>query len=209
MLLLLCSNCYRYNVAYATLLSRSNIMKGQEINKTEAKRQAIIEKLADHLLAHGLQKASLRPLAAAAGTSDRMLLHYFKNKEELLAAVLVRVSDRLVVLLEGAKGEQMPFQDLLPYMALMIRDPRVRPYLSLWLELIAFAAGGEESYRTIARNICDSFLEWIAAALLVEREAERMPLASLAFATIEGLVLLDALEYGKRITSALEGIALR
>ena len=45
------------------------------------KRAALIDKLADHVLADGLLHASLRPLAKAVGTSDRMLLYYFKDKD--------------------------------------------------------------------------------------------------------------------------------
>ncbi|MFN9375915.1 MAG: hypothetical protein ACK564_02585 [Novosphingobium sp.] len=40
----------------------------------DAQREAVIERLAGHLLAHGLARTSLRQLAQAAGVSDRMLL---------------------------------------------------------------------------------------------------------------------------------------
>jgi len=38
------------------------------------RHDALIDWLADHVLAHGLSASSLRPLAKAAGTSGRMLL---------------------------------------------------------------------------------------------------------------------------------------
>lgn len=179
------------------------------MEKTEAKRQIIIEKIAEYLLQNGLQKASLRPLAASAGTSDRMLLHYFSDKEELLVATLTLIAKRLVDILESVRSEQMPFQALLPLLAGMMRDPQIRPYLRLWLELAAFAAGGEVFYRTIARQIYDDFLNWVALALKVEREEERMPMASLALATVEGFVLLDAIGYESQISNALKGIVIR
>jgi AcrR family transcriptional regulator len=179
------------------------------MKKTEIKRQAIIERLADHLLAHGMKGASLRPLAAAAGMSDRMLLHYFADKQEILTATLTLVTARLVGMLESARTEQMPFQVLLPQLAGMLKDPNIRPYLRLWLELAALAAGEEEDYRAIARQICDIFLSWIASALKVDREEERIPMASLTLATMEGLVLLDALGCDSQITSALEGLAIQ
>lgn len=56
------------------------------MEKTEAKRQLILNQIADHLLAAGLKDASLRHLAAAIGASDRMLLHYFVDKDELMTA---------------------------------------------------------------------------------------------------------------------------
>ena len=41
-------------------------------------------KLAAHALENGITGLSLRPLARAAGTSDRMLIYHFGNKERLL-----------------------------------------------------------------------------------------------------------------------------
>ncbi len=65
---------------------------------------------------------------------------------------MVLVAERLVALLESTRAEPMPFQVLTPGLAEMIKDPHVRPYLRLWLELVAFAAGGEEYYSAIAKN---------------------------------------------------------
>lgn len=42
----------------------------------------------DYVLEHGLIGLSLRPLAAALGTSDRMLLYHFGTKDHLVADVL-------------------------------------------------------------------------------------------------------------------------
>jgi len=179
------------------------------MKKFDEKKQIIMEKIADHLLSHGMKDSSLRPLAAVAGTSDRMLLHYFANKEELMTSVLFLITERLIAILNNTKSEQLSFQLLLPYLAGMVRDPNVRPYLRLWLELAASAAEGEEYYRTIARQICDIYFDWIASALKVEREEDRISLAAFAFATIEGLVLLDLLGSDSLIACALDGIAIR
>src|SRR5262249_32927762 len=48
----------------------------------------------DYVLAHGLSGLSLRPLAAALGTSTRMLLYDFGSKEELVADVLAEARRR-------------------------------------------------------------------------------------------------------------------
>ncbi len=176
------------------------------MNKGDLKREALIEALANHLLQHGLREVSLRPLAAAVGTSDRMLLHYFENKNELLTATLVRVSDRLQSMLDAARPEPMPFAELLKLLVAMLKDEQVRPYMRLWLELAARAAGGDALYQTVASRIFDDFYAWIEASIRVEREADRAPTASLALATLEGLVLLDALGLDARIKSAMEGL---
>jgi hypothetical protein len=126
-----------------------------------------------------------------------------------MTAALNLVAARMISILASAQSEQMPFKTLLPYLAGMIKDPGIRPYLRLWLELAALSAAEDESYRMVARQICDSFYDWILSVLKVEKEEDRAPMAALAFATIEGFVLLDALDYGSKVTSALKVIALR
>ena len=55
---------------------------------SEEKRAAIIDRLAHALRDQGLGQTGLRGLATLAGTSDRMLIYYFGNKETLLRDVL-------------------------------------------------------------------------------------------------------------------------
>lgn len=175
----------------------------------EIRRQALLERMADHVLRLGLQGASLRPLAAAAGTSDRMLLYYFADKDELLAATLELLARRLLALLESAWTGTAAYEILLPGICEALRSPAIGPYMRLWLELAAFAARGDEPFRAIAMQICDGFLAWCASRLHVDREADRVPLAALLFGTIEGLVLLDAIGRGSTAEAALRGVALR
>ncbi|NJN97376.1 MAG: TetR/AcrR family transcriptional regulator [Anaerolineales bacterium] len=73
--------------------------------KTETRRQLILNKIADHLLACGMKDSSLRQLAAAIGTSDRMLLHYFLDKEELMTAALNLVAARMIGILESTHSK--------------------------------------------------------------------------------------------------------
>ena len=54
------------------------------MKKGELRKKIITEKMADHILSNGLQSSSLRQISAAAETSDRMLLYYFTNKEDML-----------------------------------------------------------------------------------------------------------------------------
>lgn len=163
----------------------------------EARRDEVLERLADHLLAEGLAGASLRPLAAAAGTSDRMLLYYFTDKDELLAQALGRVAERLAHLLDAdlaapPGAPALPYPELLAQVWTAVRGAALRPYMRLWLDLAARAARGDEPYRAIAGGIADGFLAWAQARLAVEREAEREPLAALLLATVDGAMLLDA-----------------
>src|SRR5689334_13292964 len=49
------------------------------------RRQELRDALGDYVLAEGLADMSLRPLAAALGTSPRMLLYHFESKERLVS----------------------------------------------------------------------------------------------------------------------------
>jgi AcrR family transcriptional regulator len=49
------------------------------------RRQVLLESVSDAVLAHGLMGLTLRPLAAAVGTSDRMLIYHFGSRDELSA----------------------------------------------------------------------------------------------------------------------------
>ena len=46
-------------------------------------RERLLAKAVDHVAAHGVADLSLRALAAALGTSHRMLLYHFGSKEQL------------------------------------------------------------------------------------------------------------------------------
>src|SRR5947207_7629509 len=58
-------------------------------------RGRLLQGCLSYFLRHGVANLSLRPLAAAVGTSARMLLHYFGSKEGLTAEVMEQVQARL------------------------------------------------------------------------------------------------------------------
>ena len=65
------------------------------------RRDAVAQAATDYVLEHGLVGLSLRPLAAALGTSDRMLLYHFEDKDDLVVTILRTTSDRSVDDLRG------------------------------------------------------------------------------------------------------------
>ncbi len=64
--------------------------------RNTARREELAALATDYALDHGLIGLSLRPLAAAIGTSDRMLLYHFADKDDLVATVLRISNDRSV-----------------------------------------------------------------------------------------------------------------
>ena len=174
------------------------------INKTQARRAEIIERLADHVLAHGLVAASLRPLAKAAGISDRMLLYYFSDKTEIIAATLQRIAERMVILLSARTSpEPLPLGDLIAHLSLVVLDDLFWPYMCVWLELASRAARGDLLYAPIAVQIGSGFLAWGEAQLSSPDPASRARDAARLLVTIEGMVLVKAIGMGETVERSL------
>lgn len=169
------------------------------------RRAAALERMADHLLREGLSGASLRSLAAAAGTSNRMLLYYFRDKDELLGAVLDLLAARLQERLEAATAAAVrPYGALIAELWAAVRTDALRPYLQLWLELAAAAGRGEEPHRAAAARIADGFLAWVGGRLLADSEADRSAQAALLLATLDGLAMLVAAGHAEAADRALQ-----
>lgn len=152
------------------------------------RRSALLDAMAEHLLQHGLAGSPLRALARAAGTSDRMLLYYFPDKDALLGDLLQHVAERLEGMLGAASGPAS-YAELLWRLWSAARTPAVQPYMQLFIELASAAARGEEPHRAAAGRIADSFARWTAERL-EGPESERRAQAWLLLATLDGLFLL-------------------
>jgi len=162
--------------------------------KSDERRSVILDRLADYVLANGLSAASLRPLAEAAGTSDRMLLYYFKDKAVLMSATLGRVAERLTGLLNAAAAPQPLAPDaLLARLHGVLLDDSLWPYMSLWLEIASLAARNDPFYRALGEQIGRGFLAWGAAQLDSPSPAQRAIDAARLLAMTEGMVLLKSL----------------
>jgi AcrR family transcriptional regulator len=166
------------------------------------RHDALIDRLADYVLAHGLAASSLRPLARGAGTSDRMLLYYFADKDAVIAAALGRVAARMVALLDvAAPAAPLGPAALRDHLAPLMQDAAVWPYMRLWLDMAARAAQGDASVRTVGAGIGRSFLDWLARHLDVPTGTHANAAARLLI-EIEGTVLLASLGLDDAIAAA-------
>ena len=157
------------------------------MNKVAVKKQLIIERIADHLLAEGLNKTGLRLLAQVAGTSDRMLIYYFGSKEALLDEVLGTIAANVTVHLDALLGAQpRPAGELLAQLTSLTMSEGFTPAVQLWFELVGLAARGEEPYLSNARILANNWVAWIAARL--DDPTEQDP-ANL-YAHLEGRLML-------------------
>jgi AcrR family transcriptional regulator len=163
------------------------------VTKSDARRAAILDALADHVLAHGLAASSLRPLAKAAGLSDRMLLYYFKDKAELIGAVMETIAARQMAVMGTAAGPPLPLAELRARLATSLLGADSWPYMRLWLEAAALAAQGDAMFAAIGENIGRAFLAWGAAQLQAETPEARAQDAARLLTMFEGMVLLKSI----------------
>src|SRR5262249_17829780 len=68
------------------------------------RRKELLERAYLYALGHGLADLSLRPLAAAIGTSPRVLLFLFGSKDGLIRALLARARADELAFLEQARA---------------------------------------------------------------------------------------------------------
>jgi AcrR family transcriptional regulator len=158
-----------------------------------AARDRLLAAMSAHVLDHGLTAASLRPLAKAAGTSDRMLIYYFGSKAALIDAVLVRLSHDLA----QALGESMPhqrarsFRECATEIMALLRSRRFKPYMRVWLEIVAAAARGDKASGTTAAAILAGFIPWLAGRLPAD-EPDPQQRARMLLTLIEGALVMDS-----------------
>jgi len=166
------------------------LQNNQNLAKKAGRRQEIISVLAAYLLESGLQDAGLRKLAETAGTSDRMLLYYFEDKNELLTAVLMETGREMELELSGLLGSAR----LLPTVALeslwqMVRGEIFANHLRLWLEMSSQAARGDPLFGAIVSGISDGWVRWLSG-ILDAPEAAKTSLAALILAAVNGQLVL-------------------
>src|SRR3954447_25927128 len=88
-----------------------------------------------YFLRHGVANLSLRPLAAAVGTSARMLLHYFGSREALIAEVMEQVQQRLRDSFQELLDEPPTKEGLLPKFWRVLSSRKNQPVLRLLFEV--------------------------------------------------------------------------
>jgi AcrR family transcriptional regulator len=177
----------------------------------DEQRAQAIDLLAEHLLRTGLAEASLRQLAAAAGVSDRMLLYYFRDKADVLAATMGQVAIQLAGRLAVAipEGAALSPARLIALAADLTTGEPMRPYMRLWIEIVAAAARNEPPFVEIARQIAAGFMHWIEARLAPGDPHARQATAAAILAIIDGIALLDVCagsELTRRAGQAIEDL---
>lgn len=171
-------------------------------------RDRLLTRAIDHIAQRGLSDLSLRELAAAIGTSHRMLIHHFGSKEGLWTEVIRAVEERQ----REALAELLPDPEEDPAEAMRawwrhISDPALWPNERLFFEIYGQALQGRPGTTGLLDGIVEAWLAPITAfnvARGMEPAAARA-IGRLGIAVTRGL-LLDLLATGDRegTTAAIE-----
>ena len=164
--------------------------------RTSQARERLLAAAVDHALDTGIADLSLRQLAAAIGTSHRMLIYHFGSREGLLAAVTQAVEDqqRAALLESGTTTAHDARQSWR-----RLSDPQLRPQERLFFELYANALRGRPGTEGFLDGIVESWAAPVADALVKAGADEQTARADarLGVAVVRGL-LLDLLATGDR-----------
>ena len=147
--------------------------------------------------AHGIGDRSLRDIAAAVGTSHRMLLHHFGSRNELLLAIVEEVERR-----QAALMHELPTEPAAAVAAMWadLRRPELRPFERLFFECYARGVQGEQPFARMLPGAVDA---WLA-----EAETTDPALVRLGLAVMRGLLLdLVATDDRRGVDAAAQAFA--
>jgi AcrR family transcriptional regulator len=154
------------------------------------RRDELAQATTDYALEHGLIGLSLRPLAESLGTSDRMLLYHFRDKDDLVATILQTTNARSVAAI-AALPASVDLRAAVLDLWRTVSTGDQQDCQRLYVEAAALGLFGREPYATEVRQANASWLAAFAAHLaragLSRPEARRV--AQLVDAAFMGLQL--------------------
>jgi AcrR family transcriptional regulator len=123
-------------------------------------RDTLLEGAIDYVAHNGITDLSLRQLAAALGTSHRMLIHHFGSKEGLWVAIVHEVERRQrSILAELVPAADLPVAEAMGAWWRHISDPALWPNERLFFELYGQAIQGRPHTVKMLDGIIDDWLE--------------------------------------------------
>jgi AcrR family transcriptional regulator len=171
-------------------------------------RGRLLDAAIDYIATRGVSDLSLRELAAAIGTSHRMLIHHFGGREGLWVEVIRAVEERQrATFAEVFPEPGATAGDVMRQWWRHISDPSLWPNERLFFELYGQALQGRPGTVELLDGIVDAWLEPAAAGFLeygLSRE-EALAQARLGIAISRGLLLdLLATESREAVDAAME-----
>ena len=182
---------------------------------TSARRDELLESAYRYVLDHGLSAMSLRPLAAAIGSSPRVLLFLFGSKDGLVRALLARARADEVALLQRVRvTEAVDLARVGLEVWRWLSAEEHRGLLTLWTESYARALMEPDGpWSGFASSTVEDWLVLLADAQPADERAtaagetrRTLVLAVLRGAFLDLLATGDVARTTRAVTQALEAV---
>jgi AcrR family transcriptional regulator len=162
-------------------------------------RQALLDRCVAYLQESGFSDASLREIAAGAGTSHRMLIYHFGTREQLLADVVGRIEAAQREALADLVAQEDDLLEINRRFWRRLSDPALAPAERLFFEIYSHALYGRSWTVQFRETVVSAWVEPLVELLIrhgyPEQEARQR--ARLGMAATRGL-LMDLLLTGDR-----------
>ncbi|MBM7783883.1 TetR/AcrR family transcriptional regulator [Tenggerimyces flavus] len=130
------------------------------------RRESLTAQALEYVLEHGLVGLSLRPLAAALGTSDRMLIYHFGSKERLVSAVLSLAQTQLGAALGPPGPDVRTLGDMVRHVWSGVIGPVGRQVTRLYVETCVLAAQEPDRFGTAPEALRGQWREGVRTGLV-------------------------------------------
>jgi len=140
----------------------------------QSERDRLLGLTVDYVLANGVATLTLRGLAAAIGSNNRMLLYYFGSKEQLTMDALGSASSRFLRFRSISHDLRTSTEDLETRLSKAwdgIAAAETRPFARLFFEVFGLAVNRPDVYGAWLENVAHELVDDVAATL--ERDGVR------------------------------------
>ena len=170
------------------------------VQTTTPPRERLLAAAIAYVAGHGLHDRSLRELAAAIGTSHRMLIYHFGSKEGLMRAIVDEVEEQQrQFFAQFAIDLSIPVPQLALTMWAHFTDPALDQNIRLFFELYGQALHDRPGLDGFLDRIVDAWIEPLTEYGLRRGQSHELASADarLGVAVTRGL-LLDLVATGDR-----------
>jgi AcrR family transcriptional regulator len=137
----------------------------------------------------GIADRSLREIAAAVGSSHRMLLYHFGSREGLMAAIVAFIEEQQrAAMVEVTAGAADAGTAMIAFWQ-RLTAPELRPFIRLFFAVFGLAVQGTPGAESMLENLTGSWLESGAAVAAEQGYAFDAATLRLSVAVARGLLI--------------------
>lgn len=140
--------------------------------------------------ADGLHQLTFGRVAKRLDIPDRTIVYYFPTKADLITAVMMKVGERLqIVLAEAFQGPVDSHTEILRQAWPVLTTDDADEVFALFFQAVGLASSGQEPYATILEQVMEAWRLWLMEFFSGDDDHRRVE-AETAMALLDGLLLM-------------------